>query len=119
MKMSEVVHHRKWSFDVVFKLRVVHHAEASLKAVIAKAFNIHKKCAQTCVKQKRVLTETVGGRDKKKRLTGGEQKPANPDLEEGLFKWIWDKQLHSLEKWLQQKLYDCTMKRRNRYSHGC
>ena len=33
----------------------------------------------------------VGGRDnKKKRLTGGEQKPANPDLEDELLKLICD-----------------------------
>jgi len=68
--MSEVVRHRKHSFDVVFKLRVISHAEGSSKAATAKAFNIHRKCVQTWVKQKReilALTETVGGRDKKKK----------------------------------------------------
>ena len=99
------------SFDVVLKLRVIHHAEASSKAATAKAFNIHRKCVQTYIKQKQVLTETVGGRHKKKRLTGGERKPANSDLEEKLFKWIWDRRLYLLEKWLRQKLYDCTMKK--------
>jgi len=92
--MSKVVRHCKQPFDVAFKLRVIHHAEASLKSVTAKEFNIHRKCVQASVRQKQdiqALTETVGRRDKeKKRLTGGRQKLAYPDLEDELFKWICD-----------------------------
>ena len=53
--MSEVARHRKHSFDVVFKLRVISLAEGSSKAATAKAFNIHRKCVQTWGKQKREI----------------------------------------------------------------
>ena len=91
---GEVSRHRKRCFDVAFKLKVVHFAESNSKAGAARAFNIDRKCVQMWTKQKDELIEMVGKvrskNKKRKRLSGGGRKPANPSIEEELYRWICD-----------------------------
>jgi len=51
--------HRKRSFDVAFKDKVIQFAESNSKAAAARVFNINQKYVQTWIKQKEQIVTMV------------------------------------------------------------
>ena len=86
----------------MFKQKVIQFAESNSKAAAARAFNIDRKCVQTWIKQKDEIIAMVGEvkseNKKRNHLSGEGRKPANPSMEEELYRWIYDLREKRLRK---------------------